>query len=265
MKKQLQLGLLVEGNSTKSAILRLPKLAEELGPIKSTALRIARRLSHMLHGGYGVADYEELQAARLILLRVPDAMVPRVMEELCASELVFKDLCFVLCESWLPAEALGSLKSRGASVATVLNMPSTNRAWFVAEGDTTAVRQVRRFIERNEARVFEIRAGCKPLYFAAELLATSLTKPLFLGAQQALREGGICGNHLTAMLEEMAQKTFRALLKGSRTSWGDPLAECSPAIAKAHLDALHEHQPAIAEILNEQLAYAKRRLPKQES
>ncbi len=248
MKKQLQLGLVVEGNSTKSAILRLPKLAEELGPVKSTALRVARRLSHMLRGGYAVSDYEELQAARLILLRIPDAAVPRVVEELGASELVFKDLCFVLCESWLTTESLEPLRMRGASIGTILNMPSTNQHWFVVEGDISAVRQVRRFIERNDARVFEIREGCKQLYFAAELLATGLTTPLFLVAQQALREGGICGNHLTVMLDEMAQKTFRDLLKGSRANFSGALEECSPAATKAHLDALRANQPDIAEV-----------------
>lgn len=262
MKKQLPVGLLAEGNSTKSALLRLPRLAEELGPIKSTSLRIARRISHMLRGGYAVNDYEELQAARLILLRIPDDAVTRVVDELCKSELAFKDLSFALCETWLTADLLQPLKLRGASVATVVGMSGINRSWFVVEGETTAVRQVRRFVERNDARAFEIREGCKQLYFAAELLATSLTTPLFVTAQHALREGGICGNHLTAMIEEMAQKNFRDLLKGSRANWGGPLTQCSPEVAQAHLDALHKNQPEIAEVLNEQLAWAQRTLSK---
>lgn len=265
MKKQLQLGLVAEGNFTKSAILRLPKLPEELGPIKSTALRVARRLSHMLRGGYAVADYEELQAARLILLRVPDAVVPRVVEELGASELVLGDLCFVLCESWLSSNVLEPLKKAGASVATVLTVPSNNYAWFVVEGDTVAVRQLRRFVEHSEARAFELRGGCKQLYFAAELLATHLATPLFLSAQQALREGGITGNHLTAIVEEMAQKTFKDLLRGARTNRVGPLIECSPATAKEHLDALRENQPHLAEIVNEQLAWARRRFSMQKT
>ena len=51
MKKRLQAGLIVEGNSTNSTVLRLPKIPEELGPIKSRALRVARRLSNLIEGG----------------------------------------------------------------------------------------------------------------------------------------------------------------------------------------------------------------------
>src|SRR3954467_8567466 len=109
MKKQLQLGLVVEGNSTESTVLHLPKLVEQLGPVKSTVLRVARRVSNMLRAGYAVADYEELQAASLVLIRAPDAAVPRIVDELRSAELVLKDLSFVLCESWLPANKLAAL------------------------------------------------------------------------------------------------------------------------------------------------------------
>ncbi len=262
MKKPLQVGLIVEGSSTHSDVLRLPHLTEELGPIKATALRVARRLSHLLRAGYAVSDYEELQAARLILLRVPDVAAPRIVEELAASELAFKDLSFVLCESWLRVEVLEPLKARGSSVGTLLSVPSLHRDWFVVDGETSAVRQVRRLLEHNEARACEIRAGCKQLYFAAELLMTSLTSPLFVAAQQALREGGIYGNNLTAVLEEMAQKTVRDFVKGARANLGGPLTECSPATAKAHLDALHEAQPEIAQMVDEQLSWARNRMSK---
>src|SRR5438552_2821181 len=109
MKKQLQLGLVVEGNATSSAVLRLPGLAAELGPIKSIGLQVARRVSNFLRGGYAVADYEELQNAKLVLLRVPDAELARIVDELCASGLVFPDISFVLCESWILTEALQPL------------------------------------------------------------------------------------------------------------------------------------------------------------
>ncbi len=74
MKKHLQLGLIAEGNSTNSAVLRLPKIADELGPVKSVTLRVARRLSNFLRAGYAVSEYKDLDAARVVLLRVPDSL-----------------------------------------------------------------------------------------------------------------------------------------------------------------------------------------------
>lgn len=106
MKKLPQIGLVVEGNITHSAILRMPKLVEDLGPIKSATIRVARRVSNFLKAGHAVADYEELQSAQLILLRVPDEVVPRIVEEIFAADLILKDISFVLCESWLTLESL---------------------------------------------------------------------------------------------------------------------------------------------------------------
>jgi len=114
MKKQLQLGLIVEGNAISSAILRLPGLAAELRPIKSTGLQGSRRVSNFLRAGYAVTEYAELQKAKLVLIRVPDAVLPRIIDELCASDLVFPELSFVLCESWIMTDALRPLKERGA-------------------------------------------------------------------------------------------------------------------------------------------------------
>jgi len=262
MRKQLGLGLVVEGNSTGSAVLRFPKLTEELGPIKSPALRVARRVSNLLRAGYAIADYKDLAAARLILLRVPDPDVPRVVDELCASELALRKMSFVLCESWLTINALQPLRSRGAATATLVEVPSARRNWFIVEGQISAVRQIRRVIENNGARAVEIRPGTKQLYFAAELLASALPIPLFAAAQQALRESGISGNRLYALLDEMVQEMFSHFLKGGRTTWGGPLNECSPEVASAYLDTLHDSYPKIAQVLEEQLTWARPRVSK---
>lgn len=263
MKRPLQAGLIVEGNSTNSTVLRLPKIPEELGPVKSRSLRVARRLSNLLKAGYPVANYEGLQAARLILLRVPDSAVPRIVEELCQSELVFKDLSFVLCESWLPANALEPLRACGASVATLVNVPNSRRAWFVVEGQLAAVRQMRRLIELNEARALELRPGTKQFYFAAMLLATTVPIPLFLAAQRALRGSGVSGNHLRTVLNEMAQSMFKGFSKGARGFSGGPLTECSDETAAAYFEALRRSDPQLADLVMDGLARARRVMAKQ--
>jgi Domain of unknown function (DUF2520) len=265
MKKRLQAGLIVEGNSTNSTVLRLPKIPEELGPIKSRALRVARRLSNLLKAGYPVANYEGLQTARLILLRIPDSVVARIVDELCQSELVFRDLSFVLCESWLPTGVLEPLRDRGASVATLLNVPNSGRKWFVVEGQLAAVRQMRRFIELNEARALELRPGTKQLYFAAVLLATTVPIPLFLAAQKALRGSGVSGNHLRTVLNELAQSMFKSFSKGARGFWGGPLTECSDETARAHFEALRRNDPQLADLVTEESERARRMMERQKT
>ncbi|MBV9158933.1 MAG: hypothetical protein JO097_21920 [Acidobacteriaceae bacterium] len=260
MKKQLQLGLVVAGNSTGSAILRLPKLAEELGPIKSPALRTARRVSNFLKAGYAVPEYEDLANARLILMHLPDSVVTRVVDELCASELVFKKLSFVLCESWLTSDVLKPLSARGASTATLVKVPSARRNWFVIEGQLSAVRQMRRVLERNEALTLELRPGTKHLYFAAELLARALPMPLYMTAQEALRDSGLSGNRLHALIDEMAHDMFRRFLKGAAAAWRGAANECPPETAENYLRALREDHPQIAEVVDMQLLWARRKM-----
>ncbi len=260
MKNQSQpLGLVIEGNSTHSAVLRLSVLAEGLGPVKSVAKRVARRLSNLLHIGYAVDTYEELQDARIILLRVPDASLPRVVDELCTSALKIQDLMFVLCESWLSSDALQALCDRGAQVATVMSAPSSQDKCFLVEGQQPVVRQVKRFIERSDARTLEIRAGTKHFYFGAKVLATALPLPFLADAQAILRASGITGRQLYSLLEEMHREMFRAFLNGARLTWGGPLTECSPEIAESHLRRLEASHPKLADDLKEQLEWARRK------
>src|SRR6476469_7721972 len=120
MNQQLQLGLIIEGNSTHSEILRLPSIVQDLGPVKSSSIRVARRHSNQIRAGYPVADYQDLHTASLILMKLADPSVPRVVDELCASDLPLGNLGFALCETWLQTRALEPLAQRGASVATIL-------------------------------------------------------------------------------------------------------------------------------------------------
>ena len=258
MKNQLSAGLVVEGNTTGSAILRLPKIAEEIGPIKSGSLRIARRVSNFLRAGYAVANYEELQPARMVLLRVPDAAVERVVGELCSADLDFNELAFILCDTWLTSDALTPLKGRGAGVATICSTRASHPKYFAVEGQPTPSRQIRRLLDRNDALSFELRPGTKELFFAVDLLTTALPVPLFVAAQQALRVCGLTGNPLSVLLEDNAQDMFRAFSAGGRLIWGGPLTECSPATAEAHLNVVREKCPEVADLIDEQLPSARR-------
>ncbi len=256
MKNQRPLGLLIEGNATSSLVLRLSSIPEDLGPIKATALRVARRLSNFLHAGYPVATYEELEPARLVLLRIPDAALPRVLDEVCASALPLKNVTFVLCESCLPSSVLDPLRERGSWTATVMQVPTQRKSWFITEGQPTAVRQIRRFLQRNDTRVFDLRPGAKPLYFAAATLAGVLPIPLLAGAQQSLRAAGISGNHLHALLEEMSLEMFRTFSNGVRYHQQWARMGCSPETSDAYLARLRSEYPQVSAFLDAHLALA---------
>ncbi|MFL6414528.1 MAG: DUF2520 domain-containing protein [Bryobacteraceae bacterium] len=253
MNQHLQLGLIIEGNSTHSEILRLPSIVQELGPVKSSSFRVARRHSNQVRAGYPITKYEELHPAGLTLIKVADSSVARIVEELCASDLPLRGMGFALCESWLPSETLAGLAKRGAHVATVLRLPSVSAPRFVVEGDGKAVRQTRRFLTRNGARSIELSPEHKHLVFASELLAMSIPLWLLSQAKHLLREGGLSGNVLWDILDQMARQMVLDFSRGSRVEASGPLAECPPATTKSHLAVLERTQPSIASMLREHL------------
>jgi Domain of unknown function (DUF2520) len=265
MKKQLPVGLVIEGNATNSSVLNLPALSEELGPIKSVALRVARRHSNALRAGYAVPEYEGLQGTQLILLRLPDASVARVVDELSTSELVFSQLSFVLCETWLSADALQLLSSKGAAVGTLVELPTAKRGWFALEGDNRAVRSARRFLERRGVRVVEVKSHLKHVLFASTILTTALPLPLYAAAQEALRACGLSGNVLSDALEQLLQKTLRDFLKSPRVSYGSIMpADLSPT-RQQYLEQLRNDYPELASFIDEHVTSARQLLTREKA
>jgi predicted short-subunit dehydrogenase-like oxidoreductase (DUF2520 family) len=260
MKKLLRVGLVVEGNATASAVLRLSSLVEELGPIKSSGLQVARRTSNFLRAGYGVTDYQDLECARLVLLRLPDDRVPGIVGELCETALPFSEMSFVLCESWLAADVLIPLRRSGAAIASVVNAGTVVQNRFVVEGDIAAVRKFKRLLDRAGAPAIELRQGTKPLYFAANLLSTAIPVPVFQLAQQALRDSGVSGNDLAGLMNDWTDVLVQSVRKGGRAAWGGALAECSEDIAQEQFRQLALQDPALAASLQEWLRLARRNM-----
>jgi hypothetical protein len=259
--KKLRAGLVVEGKSTSSSILRLSSVAEELGPVKSGSLQVARRVSNFLRAGYAVTSYRDLAAARIILIKVPDVSVPRIVQELCASELDLTQVSFILCESWMRTEALLPLHERGASIASIVAITEGKRVCFAVEGDLTAVRQIRRLVERSDVKMVELRTGAKHLLFAAMLLLTALPRPILMAAQQALRESGVSGNQLSTMLEDLASDTISSFLRAPKLASADLLTGCPKEDADGYFHRLSLTHPDFADRLKGLLALSGLGLP----
>jgi predicted short-subunit dehydrogenase-like oxidoreductase (DUF2520 family) len=257
MKAPQHLGLIVEGNVTKSVILRYPGLAEHIGPIKASVFSVAQRVSKFIRAGVAVSSYESFAECEMILIRIPDAAVERVVKEIVASQLNVSGICFVLCESWLPTSVLAPLQERGALVATLLGIPAESAHWFAVEGEYAALKRTKRLLNDMDASVVELKPGSKHLYVAASAFAETLPRALFASAQKALRACGLSGNHLYAVMEEMAQSMFRDISRGARAGWTGPLMDCPEEIASDYLTRLRSTRPDMAVLLSDQLKLAE--------
>ena len=135
--------------------------------------------------------------AKLVLLRVPDAVLPRVIEELCASELVFPELSFVLCESWILTDALKPLEG-ARRFGGEPGSGARRQAKKLRGGGRTHHGPASPASSGTRGRAHSGTSAQAPnrSIFAADLFASALPVPLLLTAQQALRDSGVTGNHL---------------------------------------------------------------------
>ena len=256
MKKQRPLALLVEGNASTSALFRLRHFGSLVGPVKSTSLAAARRFANTNRAGYGVATFDELQDARLLLVRVPDASVRRVVDEIVDCGFNLKRTPIVFCETWFGSETMGTLRERGAEVATITAVPSQVGLSFIAEGDVRALRLVKPIVKDGGGAFLEIRPGTKALYFAAELLVTAMPLSYLSAAQRSLREAGLSGRPLAGLLEQLAATMLRNFRAGARIAEGGPLATCLPELAADHLAAAVSKVPGMDQLLGRALEKA---------
>jgi predicted short-subunit dehydrogenase-like oxidoreductase (DUF2520 family) len=130
------------------------------------------------------------------------------------------------------------------------------------EGDRSAARKTKRLLERGSARAIELRPGAKPLYFAANLLSTTIPIPVLQLAQQALRASGVVGNDLTTVMGEWSDLLQQRVQKGGRGTWGGPLAESGPDVANEHFRQLAVEDPNLASTLHHWLDLAQRQMSK---
>lgn len=251
MKKQPQVGLVLEGDASNSALLNLPGLGAIIDLVKSSSLRSARRFANAFRLGEAVQAYEDLQGCRIVLVKVPDSELLRVLAELGSAMQDGTMPQIAICESWISSDMLHEAGAIETKLATATSIPSPLGRWFIAEGDTVAVRQLRRILECCQAKVVPINRGTKSLYFAAELMTTAAPLPVLTAARGLLREAGLSGNVLSSVVEQLLSRMHRNFRAGHRLAFAGPLAGCPEHIASDHLARARAASPGIAAFLDD--------------
>jgi hypothetical protein len=135
-----------------------------LGPVKSTSYRLASRIANHLHAGHAVKDFEEFHSCELILVCVPDQMLPQVLDELISARIDFHGKAVVLGSLWLDSSELRELYVRGAAVGSICPLPGFDDLGYLIEGDRLAVARSRRLVEHRDRRAVTIERALKPFY-----------------------------------------------------------------------------------------------------
>lgn len=246
MKKQAPIALLAAGRTRDSFLRRVPNVAERLGPVGSSSLRLASRIVNILQAGVPVDSLEAFAQANVILISVPDSWLEQFQDELLRCEFSWKGKCVLLFESKLDSGALGKLAEAGASVGSITPVPLFDEKLVVLEGSRKAVQEGRKLMTSPGIRVLTMDAGRKSLFSAGTGFATSLALPLLAASVETLRASGIEQNDALALAEKLFQRTLRAYLKSGRKGWEGPLPAQDTDSVRSQVQALFRESPQLA-------------------
>lgn len=255
MKKAKSVALIGAGKLTDSPLARFYWLSDRLGPVKSSSFRLASRIANQLRAGHPVKDYAEFQTSELILICVPDPMLPEVLSELASAAIDLSGKAVVLSSLWHDSSELHELSARGAAVGSICPIPGFDGLRYLVEGDRQAVLRSRRLVEHRDRRVVTIQRSLKPLYLAALTCTGSVLFSVLMAADQALRLAGVASADSSTILEKQVSRTLRSFVRGGRNALPAPqeLSGQVRALAGTHPDLAHymEQSARLAEKLVE--------------
>ncbi len=246
MRQTLTTGLLGAGNVSRSWICRIPGLAATLGPVKSTSLRLASRISNMLRCGTAVEGWEALAAADIILIRVPDTQLPGALRDLAENFRNWEGKSVVLCHERKDSRELRLLAERGAWTASLGPLGESEHP-FVFEGHPAALRHLEWLWGRESRSLVEVAAEQKVLISGALTILLGTLTPLFSASLECLRLAGLSHERALAIQSHVVTERFRSWSKAGRRSWTGALAEGAREQVLREWSTIRQQDPELAD------------------
>ena len=216
MTKARSVALVCAGQISRSGLVRLPALAEQLALVKSSHLRQASRAANALRAGKAVSTYEELAKAKTFLINVPGEEMTQTIASLANARIKWRGKSVILCDSTFGSEALEPLEMLGASPGSFLAIDGFQDRRFVIEGGTMALRAMLRLLKRGDATTIEIDRGLKEQFLSGLALVNLLPIPLLAAALDCFRGAGVPLYQAQSIVEVQLNRSMRGYFKAPR-------------------------------------------------
>jgi len=256
MKRAKPVALIASGKLTGLPVTALLRLWAQLGPVMAPSYRLASRIANSFRAGHPVKDYAEFDACRLILVLVPDQVLPKVIAGMLSAAVCWRGKAVVLCSSRLDSSELSAFSAHGASIGSLSPIPGFEDSRYLIEGDPLALRESKQLVEHRHERVVPIERALKPLYLASLTCTGSLLFALLAAASECLRQAGVPSSLATTLLDKQVGKTLRSYLKAGRKAYPPP-QELSKQVS-----ALMATDPELAQYLEQSSCLAEHLMEK---
>jgi hypothetical protein len=216
------------------------------------SFRLASRIANSLRAGHPVRNYAEFDACRLIVVSVPDAMLPTFLREIASANISWPNKTILLCSASLDSGELSGLAARGASIGSISAIPGFEDPRYLVEGDRLAILESKQIMEQGSRRIVAIERSLKPFYLAALTSTSSLLFALLLAASEFLHRAGISASVAVSILEKQLRRTLRSHAKAGRKAYP------APHQLQKQLHAVRSADPELAHYLEQSTNLAAR-------
>lgn len=244
-----QVGLLTAGRVDRYGLMRVSRIMDQLGPVKSTNIRGATRIANSLNAGFGVRTYDELCRASVIVIDLPPLLLGRFVEELCHAKCEWDCKTMLLWSLEHDSRVLEPLARRGAQVASFHFIPNMQERWFVLEGSPRAAHVVRTLLRGSPIRLLRVKPETKALFQTGLLFADRLVLMMLQASTQTLQQAGVsrreAGEIAAAQGRESIREYYRAGANASRAFSPEALAKQQESLIAAAPDLIPVYRESV--------------------
>lgn len=206
----------------------------------------ARDATRFIGGGRAVASLEDMRAADLWMLGVPDTAIASVATALAVTGHVRGGDGVFHLSGFTASTVLDDLAVQGACTASahpVLSFADPavairqfDGALIGVEGEAGLVAQLGALFAAIGGECFAVDAGAKPLYHAGAVFASNFLVVIIDVARRAYREAGVHADVAERLLAPLARKTLDNVLHNDAASaLTGPAARGDHAVLAAQL------------------------------
>ena len=243
------------GRVSASFVARLPRLAAELGPVAAQSYRLASRIVNSIGAGHPVRGYADLNDSTLILICAPASGVPAAVQALGES-IECRGKTILLCDDGSDSSSLAPLRSKGAAVGSIQEIPGSEGQRFVAEGDRGAIREAKNLIRKIGGRAEEVQGSKMAVYSAGVSFGSSLLTPMLEASMQCFVEAGMTKPGAVKVVESLFQNSVRSYAYAGKRSWTGALARADLAAVQREIEGLIRLKPSLVEYYRQSVSLA---------
>lgn len=250
----VQVGLIGAGRVGRTLTALLPREEFQLGPVVGRTLTSARRSVREMGTGSATADLDALSGCKLILIAVPDAVLPHFVGQIVAARVNLARTTVLQTSRLHNSTDLARLRRLGAAVGSLQPMfvlrravPSLSGLCWAIEGDPAATRMARKMIRSWDGEFQLVQAEQKLHVSIACSIAADFLPGLLELAVQQFSSAGLLKKRSLRAISHVLDTAFHEYSRSGRRARVGPLLRNEPGTVQSYIERLGEIDPPAAE------------------